>query len=206
MKKFFTVVPKQPVGGLKSYVYQAVENLKLQMDKETRFPIISTINGYAIPGEDFRMIAVMQAAGNEERNIEVLKEEFANLCKEKNLLCSRGLEVIKVSPDEKVSTHIETFQTLLDYVDDDDELYLCITYGSKPIQNCVMLAIQYAYRIKKNASISCVVYGCIERDKEPWYGAIYDVTALLQLDEIIHTLAEQGVKNPKKALDVILSL
>jgi hypothetical protein len=81
-----------------------------------------------------------------------------------------------------------------------------MTYGSKPIQSCVTLAVQYAYRIKKNTTIACAVYGNIERDKEPWYAAIYDVTALVQLDEIIHTLAEQEIKNPKETLDFILTL
>lgn len=209
MKKFFTVVPKQPVGGLKSYQYEAVGNTRLYMDKETRFPIIPAVNGYAVPGEDFRMIAVMQDAVNEKRNIEALQKEFEMLCTEKGLVCSRGIEVIVVPVAETVSTHIETFQTLLDYVEDEDELFFCITYGSKPVQNCVMMAVQYAYRVHENVSISCAVYGNIERPEEKpetWYGAIYDVTALFQLDEIVRMLANNRVKDPRGMIRQILEL
>ena len=67
-----------------------------------------------------------------------------------------------------------------------------------------------AYRIKKNASISCVVYGQIDRSKgrnpESWTAQAYDETALLQLGEVVRVLAERGATDPKAAINTILSL
>jgi hypothetical protein len=72
-----------------------------------------------------------------------------------------------------------------------------------------MMAVQYAYRIKKNTSISCIVYGQIDRpgkDPETWSAKVYDMTTLVQLDEIVRVLADRGVANPKETIDSILSL
>jgi hypothetical protein len=84
-----------------------------------------------------------------------------------------------------------------------------MTYGTKPLSTAVMMAVQYAYRVKQNTSISCIVYGQIDRpskDPETWNAKVYDMTALVQLDEIVRVLADRGVANPKEAIDSILSL
>jgi len=95
---------------------------------------------------------------------------------------------------------------LLDYVDDDDELFVCMTYGTKPLSTALMMATQYAYRIKSNTSISCVVYGLLDRNVTPNVHKVYDMTALIQLDEIVRILAERGVTNPKEVIHSILEL
>ena len=99
-----------------------------------------------------------------------------------------------------------TFQKLLDYVDDDDELFCCITFGTKPLAQTLLLAIQYAYRVKRNASISCILYGHIARTADGSAASVYDMTALTQLDEIVHLLAQRGVRDPRAALEGLLSL
>ena len=84
-----------------------------------------------------------------------------------------------------------------------------MTYGTKPLSTAVIMAAQYAYRVKKNASLSCVLYGKIvrsKRDKATWYGEVYDMTALIQLDEIVRVLANRGVENPKETIDRILAI
>ena len=72
------------------------------------------------------------------------------------------------------------------------------------------MAVQYAYQAKKNTSISCVVYGQIDRsggqEPERWTARIYDETALLQLGEIVRVLVQRGTADPRAALDEILSL
>lgn len=214
MKKFFTVVSLQfdepsPVH------YRAVGNSKLQMEETVCYPILPVINGYAEPGEDFRLIAVKPDSslvkdGSQkitDRNLDILKDQFKDLCDRRGLVCSRGVEVLPVISDQSVATHASTFRKLIDYVDNGDELFCCMTFGTKPLSQALMLAVQYAYRVKNNATISCIVYGDLDHSKRPpTDGSIYDVTALTQMDEIVHMLAECGVSDPKSALDRILSL
>lgn len=209
MKKFFTAVPLQhKPEGLELLAYEAVGNTDLQMDAETSFPILTAINGYAKPGEDFRLIAVMADSEATQCNRDELSRQLSSLCERRELTCSHGVETVLVGDDQTVATHITTFQALLDYVDDDDELFCCMTFGTKPLSQAIMLAVQYAYRVKRNASISCIVYGEVDRTgPKPWKkGKIYDMTALIQLDEIVRMLADRKVADPKRILEHILSL
>lgn len=209
MKKFFTAVPLQSSpSGLERLTYQALGNTKLQMGGDTSFPILTAVNGYAVPGEDFRLIAVMADTDATRRNREELSRQLTELCGRKGLSCPNGVETVLAEDSQTVAAHAGTFLKLLDFVDDDDELFSCMTFGTKPLSQAMMLAVQYAYRVKRNASISCVVYGEVDRSgPKPWTaGRVYDMTALIQLDEIIHMLAERGVSDPKNALKAVLSL
>lgn len=205
MKKFFTVISNQPEGRLNKQVYQAKGNKDLQMDMEVSFPILTAVNAYVRPGESFRLIAVMHKdSKNEIRNKGILERELQTLCEAKGVICPAGAEIVEIESDEMVSTHAETFQKLLKYADNEDELYVCMTYGTKPLSTAVVMVAQYAYRVKRNTLLSCVVYGGM--DHETGKGVVYDVTALIQLNEIVHTLAEQKIQNPEKMIEMILSL
>ncbi|MBD5102507.1 MAG: hypothetical protein HDT27_07430 [Subdoligranulum sp.] len=206
MKKFFTSISLQGTD-LDKLLYRAVGNHLLQMEEGVSYPILTAVNGYAVPGEEFRVIAVQPDMDAARRNAQVLSGQLNELCARKGLLCPKGLEVVQIENDQRVSSHIDTFQKLLSYVDDGDELFCCITFGTKPQSQAVLLAVQYAYRVKQNASISCIVYGDPDRSQRPPVrGFVYDVTALTQLDEIVHRLAAQGVQNPKAVLETIFAL
>ena len=44
------------------------------------------------------------------------------------------------------------------------------------------------------------------RDRSTWTGRVYDMTALVQLDEIVRMLADRGVEDPKAVIDSVLAL
>ena len=204
MKKFFMNVPLQPKGGLRKNVYYADEKSRLYMKEETSFPIFCAIHGYVQPGEAFRLIAVEAKAATAPHNTQILREELEELCQRQGILCPAGVEVVEGPPDGQVGSNLDTFQRLIDYVEDGDELFGCITYGYKSMSMALLMAMRYAYRLKQDVSISCVVYG--ERDHVNNRQAVYDETALVQMDEILRLLAERGVENPRNVLDSILSL
>lgn len=207
MKKFFTVVPLQPEGKLDSYLYEAVDNQKLQLDKKISFPILCAIDGYAVSDEAFQLIAITIQDENAKRNVKILQKEFDELCEDRGykgeFLC------VSIPADDAVSTHIETFQKLIDLVADEDELFSCMTYGTKPLSEVLRMAIHYAYRLHKNTSIGCMIYGQISRpsvDTSTWTGKIYDQTALVHLNEMVGMLAERGIEQPKEFLHSIISM
>lgn len=210
MKKFYTVISLQTNldDELSAYQYQAVENSRLQLDHKTRFPIITALEGYTQPGEEIAVIAVVPDMDIGRRNLELFRREVADVCEKKQIPCP-DIQVVTVPTDDRVANHVETFQKLLDFAADDDELFCCMTYGTKPLSTALMMAIQYAYRVKKNTTISCIVYGQIMRpgkDAHTWSGKVYDMTALVQMDEIVRVLADRGVENPKAVIDQILTL
>lgn len=208
MKKFFTMIPLQVADQLDKYHYTAVGNDKLEMKRETSFPILTAIHGYVEPEEAFEVVALMMDTEKGCYNFKFFEQELNEICTEKGNAAA-SLTKIYVQPGDSVSTHIETFQKLIAHVAEDDELFLCLTFGTKPLSMTMKMAVQYAYRLKRNTSISCVVYGAVERpnqDKSTWKGYVYDETALLHLDEIVRTLADCGVENPGEVISQILDL
>lgn len=209
MKKFITVIPLQVQGQLRRYHYQAVDNSRLQMDGPTSFPILAAVNGYVQPGEEFRLLAIAADSEDGRRNCAVLRDELERLCRTKGCPCPQ-IETIPAPADEGVAAQIAAFQRLIACAEDDDELFVCVTYGTKLLSQVTLMAVQYAYQAKKNTSISCVVYGQIDRsggqEPERWTARIYDETALLQLGEIVRVLVQRGTADPRAAVDEILSL
>lgn len=204
MKKFFTAIPLQKQGQLHSQLYHPMGNSKLRCEAPIAFPILAAVNGYAEPGEDIRIVAVVTDNDDAKRNLEIFRESLGDICRERG--CSAGVEAVTVPQDDRVAVHIATFQKLIDLVEDNDELFACMTFGTKPLAQAMLLAVQYAYRVKDNARISCIVYGQIDRSQEKPQANIYDMTALVQLDEIVHLLAQRGVQDPKATIDMLMSL
>lgn len=224
MKKFLMVTPLQPVGIdekgrsfdlLRLCDYTPVGNQKLAYHKQTRFPLMHLINGYAEKNEEIRVIAITPKYEYCQTHLQQLRDELAELQAEKGFLC-RGVEAVEVDFAGDVATQIEVFHKLLSYVEDDDILYGCLTYGMKPMPIAELMAIQYAYRVLNNVSIGCLVYGEVDYSQPPIgkneYGKdvyptrIFDITALIQLDEIVRVLADRKVANPKGIIERILSL
>lgn len=143
-----------------------------------------------------------------------LREELAELQAEKGFL-GGGVEAVEVEFAGDVATQIEVFHKLLSYVEDDDTLYGCLTYGMKPLPIAELMAILYAYRVLENVSIGCLVYGEVDYSQDPiqdertgrdiYPTRIFDITALVQLDEIVRVLAERKVENPKEVMERILN-
>lgn len=207
MKKFFCILPLQTPS---LYLYEQVGNEKLQLNVQVPFPILTAISGYADKGEEIRVVAVVTDNKDAKNNISVFDRHLREICDEKGIICSNGLETILIEDDEKVATKVSVFQKVIEYTDDNDELFACITYGTKPTSMALMSAMKYAYNVQSNVTVECIVYGQIDRSlgKDPslWSAKVYDMTALIQLDEIIHTLGKLKVKDPKNMIDSILLL
>lgn len=205
MKKFFMITPLQPENFLKKGTYEAVGNVKLAYEKPTRFPLIPVINAYAQQGEEIRVIAITPETIPAHTHLEEFKEELDELKAEKGFVC-RGVESIPVTYAGDVNTQIEIFQKLLPYMENDDMLYGCLTYGNKPMPIAELMGIQYAYRALQNVSIECLVYGELDHSLESAPMRIFDITALIQLDELVRVLAEKKVKEPVKVINMVLGM
>lgn len=176
----------------------------LQYGKATAFPILAVMKGYAIAGEAFEVVALVEGENpNVCKNIELFQVEFDALCQEKGLVCPKGLITVEVGRSQGVISQLETFYALLDYLSEGDQLYGCLTYGAKPQTMALKMALQYAYRIYPSTDIDCVVYGQVEWDANRT-ARIYDETAMFQMDEIITKLSIQGVKDPRKLVGQLL--
>jgi hypothetical protein len=185
--------------------YEAVGNELLHYDRDTRFPLMTVINAYARKGEEIRVIALTPETAAAQVHFEQLREELATLQGEKGFVCA-GPEKIPLTYAGDVNTQIELFRKLLPVFADGDTLYGCLTYGNKPMPIAELMAIEYAYRVLKNVDVECLVYGELDHSvQENPPMRVFDITALVQLDEVVRMLADLKVADPGAMMDDILT-
>ncbi|MFI3212747.1 MAG: TM1812 family CRISPR-associated protein [Eubacteriales bacterium] len=207
MKKFITTIALQSAENLKLVNYEVQGNSKLvEGAKEaTYFPIIPVLKGYVEEGEEIGVVAIVFDDPSCESNYSAFEKCVNQIVEQKNLRLKGGVTRVNISMNQEVDIQVENFKKIIDVLEDNDELYACITYGTKAHTLTFKLALQYADRIKYNTYISCVVYGqIIDRVKST--GRIYDETALFKLDEIVRVLADQRTENPEELMKKILSV
>jgi hypothetical protein len=203
IKNFITIIPLQPEKSLTKSVYQARGNKTLDVGIETRFPIVNAIAGYAKGGQKIRVTYVLTDYANARSNYENYFEPELNVLRE-----TMGLEIeereILTKYDQGVDAKLNLFLSLISSLGDNEELYACTTYGTKPTSQVIPMALNYAYRTKKNVQVGCVVYG--EKDHNTGEMHIYDQTALFYMDAIVNKLAENKARDPEKAIRLMLGL
>ena len=205
MKKILTIAPLQHVepGDL---VYDAVNNDKLQYNVSTCFPVLPLIHGYVEAGDAVEILVL--TTENHEialRNYQTIECEVIRLCGGIGASCT--VSRISVPFDETVESHLDTFKTLIGKISDGDTVLVDMTYGPKCLAIILMMAMNYGYRICKDCTIECFVYGSLDfRDEHPCGKRIYDITSLFLMDQIVNELAKSGNWNPMKALESILTM
>jgi len=197
---------------LESVIYKPIGNTRLEYSSETRFPIIPVINGYANAGDTARVIAILtdgdkSNAKNTQYNYDTyFKPEIKKICGVKNLSLSE-IEEIRTPDSEDMDTQLKLFSDIADKINPGEEIYACISYGTKPMPIILTLALNYAYKLKKDVSVGCIVYGRFpHREDGEGDSFIYDTTSLFHMDSIISKLAEIKAKDPVKAIKFMLGL
>lgn len=213
MKKFITTSPLQE--RLSCVKYEAVDNAALQYEQETCFPVIPLMNAYTKEGDETELI-VLCHKGHTDRHGDYKDPSGANyqtLCKEVGELKKKkqfqySIRKIDMEYNECISEHLNNFVHLIEQIKDEDELYACISYGTKAVPIIEMMALNYAYRAKFNTHIGCIVYGSTVFDKESKItdAKIYDMTSLFYLDEIVRKVADMKLENPLETIQQILAL
>ena len=184
MKKFVTFASQQE--RISQFEYEPVDNSRLKYGK-TAYPIVPVMNGYLDKEDEFEIIVVVADYEFTQKNCELLKNEIQGLVDQKGILYNeeKQLKIITIPFDDGIDTQMLLFRKLLEQLNDWDEIYACITYGSKPAEIVELMMLRYIRQIKKNAYIGCVVYGQVKWKEQ--IGRIYDLTALVRLDDIIQT-------------------
>ena len=224
-KTFISAIPFQPYDksgnkendSLKSLVYPAKGNSKLEYG-ETRFPIMPVINGYAEKGDKIRVIAILTDGDNFKYNYETyFIPEINGIINAKELILIKNkIEIIPTADSEDIETHIKLFNDIHTSINNNEEIYACITYGTKPTPIIESMALNFAYKIKKAVKIGCIVYGRYnhnspklteeENAKNKENNGIYDTTSLFYMDSMINRLADMKAPNPEKALRAMLGI
>lgn len=209
MKIFLTVMPRQNVffkseGDIRqrdTMGYRTMDCDELAYDGPCCYPVLLQIRAYVRPGEEIRVITITGSDPKNDRlcheNFELLRGELEALCTERNI--SFTLEKLLIPMNERIDTHLNTFQQLIDRFQNGDILYGDITYGTKPNMMVLLLALNYANQAMRNAHVESVVYG-----EKIFSGVqekrIYDMTKLFLMQSISCLLGQQQVADPASVI------
>jgi len=197
---------------LEAVKYRQVGNSRLAYECETRFPIVPVINGYAEDGDTIRVLAILtdgekSNARNTQHNYRTyFLPEIDSIASAKKLLFS-GVEEIHTQDNEGIDTQLKLFSDIADRINPGEDLYACISYGTKPMPIVLTMALNYAYKLKKDVTVGCTVYGRFPHiDEEPKASYIYDTTSLFYMDSIVTRLAEMKASDPITAIKLMLGI
>ena len=205
MKKFLTYVSMQPEASLKRINYASVDNDELDTDMAVYFPISKLVKTYATEGEKIEIVCMIEENNlNAERNKQVLDEEIKSIAKENKF--SYDINEIVIPNDETAKTHLSTFFKLINEVADEDKLYVCATFGTKPIPIIEFMALNFAYQTKDDVNVEHVVYGKVNRDTkgDTVSGVLYDISSLFYMTQIVNKMADAKVKEPEKLIAALV--
>lgn len=201
MKKFYTISPFQPSDRMTEGVeYIPDNNPDLKFGK-TSFPIIPVINAYAEKNEKIEIISVISNYGNAKENQKLFIKEVDKLAEEKGF--KYNITPINIDYNDNIDTQIDLFAQLIDTTNDEDQIYADITYGSKVMSQILSMGINYSYRLHKNVTLGCIVYGKADHQNNTY--TIYDETSMNYMDEIVRVLAETKISNPAKHIKALLN-
>ena len=201
MKKFFTSVPFQK--NLSEVIYRPVGNAKLVYEKPHALPILNVINNYTEKGEAIEVIFLVGENKNIRDNLVIVRASLEELVAEKELQCH--IEYVYYRDSDDIPVMLGLYGKLIRLCSDDDEIYSCITYGTKPVPMVQMMAMRYAFHVKKNVYIGMIVYGKAFGDKVNKDAAdIYDMTSLFYIDDLSEKFSRMGVQDPEKVMESLI--
>lgn len=209
MKKFFTSVPYQAKGELKSVIYRPVGNAKLVYEKAHSLPILNVINNFTDKGEEIEVIFIVGENKDITKNLGTVKASLDELVAERELKCN--VKYIYYKDSDDIPVMLELYGKLIRFCSDDDEIYSCITYGTKPVPMVQMMAMRYAFHVKKNVFIGMIVYGKGHGKKQNENAEnkvdifdIYDMTSLFYIDDLSEKFSRMGIENPENILSSLI--
>lgn len=202
MKKFITSVPFQP--ALIPIVYEPV-NKESEMYYNGRhdLPILNALNAYVKTGEKAEIILLLpvgsETENNCQKNMPLVLKQIDELVNSKNI--DVRVKTIAYNDSDDISVMLSLYGNLIRCFEDNDEIYTCITYGTKPVPLVQMMALRYAFHAKHNIYIGALVYGKVHGNvRNPDGGDLYDMTSLFYMDELSENFCRMGIENPEEKI------
>ena len=205
MKKFLTYVSMQYGNDLSKVLYTPVDMDLVVTPKPVSFPITVMIDNFLEDGEEAEILCMMERDNESVKNNYIhLKEDVEALGKDTSKIIWTPIDAER---EEDIESQLLLFERLISHINDNDKMYVCETFGTKPVPIIEMMALNFAYRTCKDVIIEKIVYGKINREKGQVKDAfLYDVTASFFMNQIVNHLPLDGPTEPKTMIRRLLGL
>ena len=184
-KLFFATIPMLPPDSLKKIPYRKEDRGELYSEP-TRFPGIVMLENCILGDEDIKLITVRTADDNNrtEANYALFKEELRELSERLGKDIDIDKEIV-VTHSENREKQIALFKELCSCYEEDAEVYMDITYGTKVTSACMFSTLSYAESVAE-AEIKGIYYGKYSHGDYK-KGDLYNVRCLYDLAMLSNT-------------------
>ena len=185
-KIIFATISIQRKDQLKKLNYHR-ENTAQCYPIESAFPSIPVIAESVCADDDVSIFPIItdDLAGNSRNNLEVFKAELAEL-NEKNGWNLQITDLILLPHEENKPKQVQLFREFCEKYEENAEIYMDVTYGTKITSIGIFSTLVYAERVK-HCNIRSIIYGKFLHGTENT-GEIYDIKPLYNLNMLIGAL------------------
>lgn len=183
------------------------------------FPMTYLIDDKVKANDEIVIItAIQQDSGNNVNNATVnykkYKAEVEKILQERNV--DFKFEEIMLTENFDSLTFNKFFKQVAVLINDNDQLFVDVTFGMKPYSISLFVAVAYAEKAARNVDVDTIIYAqkysgfsraktAEEKAKDPSKSRIYDITGLFYLNAIAGN-AKSGQKHKlDKALDLLIN-
>lgn len=193
MKKYIFALPNERAEKK----YYRNDDVEL----ETAFPMLLPIRLTAEQDDTVNVTLIIT------ENSEGTRSNFLTLMMElKKLAQERGfryeLTEIRISGEEAPEKQKRIFESLIETIGDDEELFADITFGNKAVPIVIFTALSYGYKLRRNTEIKTVFYAESEAD-EP---KLHDISTLFHMESVIHSVSRSVPDEPLSIIKRILNM
>ena len=198
--------------------YYTSDDFKLSENRYD-FPLTYVVDNKVKPNDEVIVItAVEQDVDGKQNNATVnygkYKEEVGKILQERNT--NFKFEEIPLTTEFDSLTFNRFFKQVSVLINDNDQLFVDVTFGMKPYSISMFVAVAYAEKAARNIDVDTIIYAqkysgfsraktAEEKAKDPSKSRIYDITGLFYLNAIAGN-ARPGQKNKlDKALELLVN-
>lgn len=216
MKKIvFATIPMQEQEGEgwdpDGYVYKCNDNKNIEYDKKVRFAINGFLAKTLSKEDDVKIVQILVNNYKSEHNAAIQKTELERM--NKNIGAIINFKKIVTDFDESGSTIEKRFQELIGELEENCEIFLDMTFGSKTLVPVLFYVLGFAEKFF-DADIKNILYDKIKFKRldngnsvpNPDTCEIYDVTSLFYLNSLTSVMEAPDGKTAIERLNKFFTL
>ena len=185
-KLIFVTIPMLRREDLKKIEYRA-EGQKFTPSKSS-FPSLPMIEWNVNKNDDVKLYVIMTDDDNQRTkdNYEEFKKELQELKDVKNLDNLQISGIIKLPHEETKAKQVQLFQQISKFYENDSDIYMDITYGTKATSIGLFSSLVFAEKLK-NCNIKSIVYGKFTHN-DSGAGELYDLRSLYEISRLVNAV------------------
>lgn len=216
MKKIvFATIPMQAQEGEgwnpEGYIYKCNDNKNIEYDKKVRFAINGFLAKTLSKDDDVKIVRILVSNEASKQNVKSQKAELEKL--NENIGAKLTFKEIESEFDDSGRTIEKRFQELIGELEEDCEIFLDMTFGSKTLVPVLFYVLGFAEKFFdadiKNILYDKIAFKRLDNGKsvpDPDSCEIFDVTSLFYLNSLATVMSAPDGKTALERLNKFLSL